>query len=204
VSAALHRHDLGLSWVFDDPLERACHALADGGRVWLIDPAQDDAALAAAAELGEPAAVIQLLDRHGRDCKAIAQRLGVPRLKLPREVPDSPFEAISVLDVPPWHEAALWWPARNALVVAELVGTSRHITLDAAPAGIHPMLRLFPPGKLRGYAPEHLLPGHGAPLHGPDAAAALEEAYARSRRDIPRLGLALPRIGRAANQAWRP
>ena len=69
MSATLHRHDLGLSWVSDDPLERACHALADAGRVWLIDPVDDAAALAAAAELGEPAAVVQLLDRHGRDCR---------------------------------------------------------------------------------------------------------------------------------------
>jgi hypothetical protein len=31
-------HELGLSWVVEEPLERASHALvADGGRVWLID-----------------------------------------------------------------------------------------------------------------------------------------------------------------------
>jgi hypothetical protein len=203
VSATLHRHDLGVTWVVDEPLARASHALADGGRVWLVDPVDDAAALAAAAELGEPAAVVQLLDRHNRDCRTIAERLGVPWLRVPAEVPDSPFEVLRLLDIPGWHEVALWWPARNALVVAEVVGTSPHVTLDAAPAGIHPMLRLFPPGRLRTYVPEHLLTGHGPPLHGPAAATALEQAYARSRRDVPRMLRALPRLGRAANQAWR-
>src|SRR3954471_11739112 len=48
-------HDLGLSWVMDDVMERACHALrGDDGRVWLIDPARDDEALAAAAALRPP------------------------------------------------------------------------------------------------------------------------------------------------------
>jgi hypothetical protein len=201
VSTTLHRHDLGLSWVVDEPLERASHALASGGRVWLIDPVDDGPALDAALALGEPAAVLQLLDRHGRDCRAIAERLGVPRLKVPDEVPDSPFEVVPALHVPRWHESALWWPERNALVVAEVLGTSGHLTLGAAPAGVHPMLRLFPPGRLREYVPEHLLVGHGPPLHGDEARGAVEEAYARSRRDIPRMARALPRLLRAGSQA---
>ena len=203
MSATIFRHDAGVSWVLDEPLERASHALADAGRVWFVDPVDDDPALEAAGALGEPAAVVQLLDRHGRDCRVIAERLGVPRLRVPREVPDSPFEVIPVLNVPRWHEVALWWPGRNALVVAEVVGTSKHATLGAAAAGIHPLLRLMPPGRLRTFVPEHLLTGHGPPLHGPEAGRALEDAYARSRRDIPRMALVLPRLGRAADQAWR-
>jgi hypothetical protein len=203
VSVTLLRHDLGISWVVDEPLERACHALADGGRVWLVDPVDDPVAVEAALALGEPAAVLQLLDRHGRDCRALAERLGVPRLKVPDAVPDSPFEVVPALRLPRWRESALWWPARRALVVAEVVGTSRHVTLGAAAAGIHPLLRLAPPGALRGFAPEHLLTGHGAPLHGPAAAEALDTAYRRSRRDIPRMALELPRLGRAAGQRWR-
>ena len=59
-------------------------------------------------------------------------------------------------------------------------------------AGIHPFVRALPPGSLRGYEPEHLLMGHGAPAHGPNAAEGLENAYARSRRDIPRVLAKLP------------
>jgi hypothetical protein len=48
------------------------------------------------------------------------------------------------------------------------------------------MLRALPPKSVRGYDVEHLFPGHGAPIHGPEAATELEKAYARSRRDIPK------------------
>ena len=66
------QHELGISWVGPGAIARAAHAVADGGRVWLIDPFDDTGALEAAAQLGQPAAVIQLLDRHNRDCQSIA------------------------------------------------------------------------------------------------------------------------------------
>lgn len=204
MSAVLHTHDLGLSWVMEEPLQRTSHALADGGRVWFVDPVDEPAAMAAAAALGEPAGVLQLLDRHGRDCAAIAQRLGVPRLRVPESVPDSPFEVVpSAVRLPRWSEVALWWPARRTLVVAEVLGTSPLYTLDSGAVGMHVMLRLAPPGRLRRFDPEHLLPGHGAPVHGPQTAAEIDAAYARSRRDLPKLLLKLPSMGRAANQTWR-
>jgi hypothetical protein len=204
VSVTLHAHDLGLSWVVDEPLQRTSHALADGGRVWFVDPVDDPDAMAAAAELGEPAGVVQLLDRHGRDCRAIADRLGLPRLRLPREVPGSPFEVVPAgVLLPRWSEVALWWPARRALVVAEVLGTSPHYTLDSGAVGIHALLRLAPPDRFRHRDPEHLLTGHGAPLHGPGVSDEIEAAYARSRRDIPKMAFKLARMGRAAGQALR-
>src|SRR3954447_18260774 len=91
--ATIHRHELGVSWVMDDAMERACHALRDDdGRVWLVDPARDDEALAAAAALGPPAGVLQLLDRHNRDCAALAAALEVPHLRVPQQdVAGAPF-----------------------------------------------------------------------------------------------------------------
>jgi hypothetical protein len=205
VRVRLLEHELGLTWVVEEALERASHALRDdAGRVWLIDPVDDGgSAVDRALALGSPAGVIRLLDRHGRDCDALAARLGVPLLSLPDAIPGSPLEVIRVLDVPGWHERALWWPERRALVVAEVVGTTPHTTLgDSRPAGIHPLLRLRPPGALRSYQPEHLLPGHGAPIHGPGAARALHDAYANSRRDLPRLLLALPALLGASRGRW--
>jgi hypothetical protein len=198
----VYEHELGLSWVCDDALARTSHALADGGRVWLVDPVDDAVALERATSLGEPAGVIQLLDRHNRDGAAIAARLGVPHHRLPAAVPDSPFTLLPLLDIPGWHEVALWWDGRRGLAVAEVVGTSPHVTLGAGDAGIHPMLRLTPPGAIRGLRPEHLLTGHGAPLHGSDAADALHRAYARSRRDIPRMVRAAPTLLRAGKGRW--
>ena len=197
MTATLHPHPLGLSWTMDEPMLRSSHALATDTGVWLVDPVDDEDALSAVAALGPPAGVVQLLDRHGRDGVAVAARLGVPHVRLPAALPDSPFQVLRVLDVPGWRERALWWPEPRALVVAEAVGTGRVYTLGAAPAGMHFLLRPWPPAALRGFVPEHLLPGHGPPLHGPEAADGLRAAYARARRDLLRLPLAVPDVLRA-------
>lgn len=184
----------GFSWFPKEAMTRTGHALAAGDGVWFVDPVDVPEAMERAAALGAPAGVIQLLDRHNRDCAAIAARLGVPHLKVPDAVPGSPFEVVRVLDVPGWHEAALWWPEHRVLVVAEMIGTNAGFRLGDEPAGMHLVLRALPPGALRGYQPEHLLVGHGRGVHGPEAAAALEQAYARSRRDLPRLAIRVPQL----------
>jgi hypothetical protein len=197
--ARIHEHDLGLTWVMDDAMERAAHALRDDdGRVWLIDPVEDDDALQRVAALGTPAGVIQLLDRHNRDCAPLAGRLGIPHLRVPEELPGTPFTAQRVVRNRFWREVALWWPARKALVVAEALGTTPAFAVGDGPVGIHPMLRLLPPNGLKGFGPEHLLVGHGAPLHGPEVGAQVDRAIARSRHDVPKLMLKLPALIRAA------
>jgi hypothetical protein len=193
---SVEEHELGLTWVVAEPMERAFHALVDDRRVWLVDPV-DGPEMEDAVALGEPAGVLQLLDRHDRDCAAIAARLGVPRLKVPDSVPGSPFEALAAVRIPRWQETALWWPAKKALVVAEVLAANQMHTGGEQRVGIHLFLRPWPPGSLRGYRPEHLLLGHGRPVHGPEAAAAVETAYARSRRDLPRVLWRLPGAVRA-------
>jgi hypothetical protein len=188
----------GFSWFPEESLTRTAHALDTGDGVWLIDPVDVPDAVERAQALGPPAGVIQLLDRHNRDCAPLAARLGVPHLRLPAAIPGSPFEVIEVLKVPRWHELALWWPERRVLVVAEMIGTNRVYALGNGPAGIHPLLRTFPPGALRGYEPEHLLVGHGRGVHGPAAATALADAYDRARKDLPKLALQVPAMARAA------
>lgn len=190
----VEEHELGLTWVVEEPMERAFHALADDGKVWLVDPL-DGPELEAAAELGEPAGVLQLLDRHNRDCAEIAARFGVPHLKVPDAVPNSPFEAIAAVRMAPWRETALWWPRRQALIVAEALAANPMHT-GGRRLGVHLFLRALPPQSLRRYRPEHLLLGHGRGIHGPEAAAELEAAYARSRRDLPRVLFGLPSAAR--------
>jgi hypothetical protein len=190
--AAYDEYPFGFTWVIDEAMARASHAIADGGRVWLIDPVDTGDAIERARALGEPAAVLQLLDRHNRDCAAVAGRLGIPHLTVPDAIPDSPFEVIKMADGRFWRERALWWPAQRALVVAEALGTNAMITGGAAPVGVHMMLRLTPPKRLRAFAPEHLLVGHGAGVHGPSTPAAIDEALSRSLRDLPRVLVKLP------------
>jgi hypothetical protein len=194
----------GFSWFPDEALTRTAHALDTGDGVWLVDPVDVPEALERAAALGTAAGVVQLLDRHNRDCAEIAARLGVPHLRLPAAIPGSPFAIVPVLRIPGWHEIALWWPERRALVVAELIGTNSVYALGGGAAGVHPMLRLAAPGALRGYAPEHLLVGHGRGVHGPAAAEALARAYSRARKDLPLLVGRVPAMLSAAVAARRP
>lgn len=195
MSNSIQRHPLGLTWLETSGMRRAAHALRAGGRVWLVDPFDDDTALSAVTELGTLAAVIQLLDRHNRDCGPIAQRLEIPLLRLPGSVSDSPFTVVPVMSRPWWREVALWWEAERALVVAEAVGTAPAFTLGRR-VGIHPLLRLRPPrGALTAHSPERLLVGHGAAIES-GAAAAIDEALSGSLSDIPQLVLRLPRLVR--------
>ena len=85
-----------------------------------------------------------------------------------------------------------------------MVGATPVHAFGGSRAGMHPLLRLAPPGALRGYAPEHLLVGHGLGVHGPAAAEALADAYARARKDLPRLVGMLPAMARAAVARRRP
>ncbi|HLH65009.1 MAG TPA: hypothetical protein VKV27_04860 [Solirubrobacteraceae bacterium] len=191
MASAIERHELGLTWVEERGLRRAAHALADGGRVWLVDPFEDEVALAAACELGRPAAVLQLLDRHERDCGRLAQRLEVAHLRLPSVLPDSPLTVVRVIWRRWWHELALWWEDRQALIVAEALGTAPVMALGRR-VGLHPLLRLSPPrAALTVHRAERLLVGHGRPLHA-GASDAIAEALGAARTDLPRLARALP------------
>jgi len=186
--------DFGITWVMDEAMARASHALAKDGRVWIIDPVDDHDAMAKVAELGEPAAVLQLLDRHNRDCRAIADRLGVPLVSLPDEVKSTPFKTIDVVSNPLWKEKALWWPKKRVLVVAEALGSNQMYRPTEAGAGVHIGMRLTPPRESLGtYLPKHLLFGHGESIHGSQATTALQDALDRSRRDIPGALMGLPK-----------
>src|SRR3954471_20384904 len=189
----LSEHPLGLTWVVDDPLLRASHALVHDGRVWFVDPVDAPEAMERAAALGEPAGVLQLFVGHSRDGRAIAQRLGVPLHVTPDVLPDSPFSVLN-LDLGPWKERALWWPEPKGLVVGESVGTATHYAVGHGPVGIHPLRRVIPPTRLKPFRPEDLLVGHGPPVHGGNTATALLDAIDRSRRDLPRLILNTPQI----------
>src|SRR5918999_6028842 len=112
-----------IGWIDESRLRRASHALAAAGRVWVFDPIAGDGVEERIRSLGEPAAVVQLLDRHDRDAAPLARRLGVPHEVVPTELPDSPFHLLRVTRSRFWSEAALWWPERRILVCADAVGT---------------------------------------------------------------------------------
>jgi hypothetical protein len=193
-ATTIQEHPFGFTWVLDEPMARASHALADEGRVWLVDAVDAPGMVERAQELGEVVAVVQLLDRHNRDCETIAARLGVPHLKVPDALPGTPFEVIPVVSWKRWAENALWWPARRTLVVAEAVGTSPWFTVGSDAVGVHAFLRPLPPRVLGRFAPEHLLVGHGTGVDGDAARNGLRRALDGARRDVPRWLLGLPKL----------
>jgi hypothetical protein len=188
----------GFSWVQDEPMARASHAIADGGRVWLVDPVDSPGMVERAQALGELAGVIQLLDRHNRDAEAICARVGVPHLRLPDELPATPFEVVPVVAWRRWTEKALWWPANRTLVVAEAVGTTPWYTVGTQPIGVHALLRPFPPRSLKAFAPDRVLVGHGTNVEGDAARKGLRRALESARRDVPRWLLELPKLLRSS------
>jgi hypothetical protein len=179
--------DAGLGWIDDGSVPRTSHALAVDGRVWLIDAVEpaDDAAHAVAG-LGEPAGVIQLLDRHRRDSAALAWRLGVPLHVTPFDgVPGAPFDPVAIVRQRFWREVALWWPEERVLLCGDALGTVGYFVASGELLGVHPLLRLTPPKALARFAPRHVLCGHGEGVHGDEAAPALDEALATARRRFP-------------------
>ena len=189
-------HELGISWLPDagETMQRACHVLRLGGGVWVVDPVDVAGLDERIADVGDPTGVVQLLDRHDRDCAAIAERLAVPHHRLPLDgIDGAPFEAVSLIRNRLWNEVALWAASERALVVPEAVGTAPYFRAGDERVGIHPMLRGLPPRKLAAYDPVHLLTGHGTGMHGPETTDALRDALDGSRRRIPKAILSMIR-----------
>ena len=103
----------GFGWIVDEPMARASHALVADGKVWLVDPLAWPAAIDHARTLGEPAGVVQLLDRHNRDCGALAEQLGIPHVVAPDELSGSPFELVPIMRRKRWREVC-WQPRGSA------------------------------------------------------------------------------------------
>jgi hypothetical protein len=187
----------GFGWIVDEAMERTSHALAADGKVWLVDAVDWPEGVDRALTLGEPAGVIQLLDRHNRDCATVAARLGVAHLVVPDEVSESPFTLVPVMRRKRWRESALWWPETRTLVVADALGTNRFYTAGKAPIAVHLLLRLTPPRVLAAYEPARILVGHGEAFAGRDATSALRDALCDSRRGLPGALVRLPFAGRS-------
>jgi len=177
-------------WVLDEFLQRCSHALIVDGRVWVIDPLDGDGVDERIRAAGQPAGVIQLLDRHNRDCSAFADRLGVPHHVLPRRpIERVPFEFLPVRQGQLWKEVALWWPQRQVLVCGDALGTVPALRVGGEQLALHPLLRPFPPRRLGEVDPQHVLCGHGEGVHGDAAAPAVREALVTARRRLPRAWL---------------
>jgi hypothetical protein len=186
----------GFGWSTDEErIPRTSHAIRAGNRVWLLDVVDGDGLDERIAALGEPAAVVQLLDRHNRDCATVADRLGVPLHVTPFDpLEGAPFLAFPIMRQRFWREIALWFSTERILVCADALGSLDYFRAPGEPFGVHPVLRLFPPRRsLAGLEPEHILFGHGDGFHGPGAPDALRTALSTARKRLPTALLAAAR-----------
>ncbi len=201
----IDRFEDGVGWIAhpDEGMQRASHALAADGDVWVVDPVDAPGIDDLLAEFGDVAGVVVGLDRHKRDADALADRHDVPvylhrhlsevadALSAPTEtydegLPGTDYRAIPVADNRLWTEVALFDPEGGTLVVPEAVGTVSYFRAGDERLGVHPMLRPVPPRKQLGdLAPERILVGHGAGVTD-DATRALDDALRGARRRAPR------------------
>lgn len=188
--------EYGFAWSIEgERLTRTSHAIRAQGGVWLTDAVDGPGLDEQVAALGEPAGVVQLLDRHQRDCAAVADRLGVPLHVTPfAGMANAPFLALPIVRNRLWREVALWFSEERTLVLGDALGSLPYFRASGEPFGVHPALRPFPPKRaLAALGPVHILFGHGDGHHGPEATEALRTALETSRRRIPQALLATAR-----------
>lgn len=202
---AIDRRDHGVGWMAypNETMQRASHAIEVDGEVWVADPVDAEGLDDLLAEYGDVAGTVVLLDRHKRDAAAVANRHDasvyvpewmddvVPELdarveRVHTELEDTGIGVHKIVNNRFWQEAVLMVEDRGELVVPEAVGTADYFTTGKERLGVHPMLRPFPPGKLRRFSPERVLVGHGEGVHE-DAAAALSDAISGSLARTPKL-----------------
>jgi hypothetical protein len=201
----IDRNDNGVGWIAypDETMQRASHALAVDGEVWVIDPVDAEGLDDLFAEYGEVAGVVILLDRHKRDAAEIARRhdvsvwvpsfmdgveseLDAPVERFRHDLADTGYVVHEVLNNRFWQEALLYNEDNGVLVVPEAVGTPEYFRTGSEVLGVHPALRPFPPKKLTRLDPESLRVGHGAGIHE-DTTATLHEAIEGARGRLPAL-----------------
>ncbi|MEF8975748.1 MAG: hypothetical protein V5A21_05930 [Halapricum sp.] len=202
----IDRYDGGVGWIAypDEEMQRASHAVVgEEGGVWVLDPVDAEGLDELLAEYGEVAGVVVLLDRHKRDADAIARRhespvyvpdwmsgveskLDAPVERVHTDLEESGFGVHRLIDNALWQEAVLYGEHDGTLVVPESLGTAEYFLTGGERLGVHPALRLKPPRKLRRFAPERVLVGHGEGVPT-DAARAIDDALDGARRRAPRL-----------------
>lgn len=199
VFTALDTHG-SFTWIAhpDEWMERASAAVVVTGATYLVDPVDTPVLDGRLTGLPPVRGVIRLLNRHGRDGEAVAERLGVeviPAYDVGRVHPD--LVLLPVADALGWREAAIWIPGRRVLVVAETLGTVEYFhARDGDRLGMHPMIRVLPPRQaFAGLEPVAVAVGHGPPLLAGDAAAVIAGVMSTARRDLPRAWLHAAIVG---------
>lgn len=166
----------GFGWIGkpEEKMKRTSHAFVDDG-LYLVDPLDAQNLDEKIDEFGEVKGIVLLFERHERDSEKLAERYDCPVYvpewfereldteveKISGNVPGTDWEIHTVVESRMANEAALYNRNTRTLIVADALGTTKHLRGRGEKLGMNPLYRLNPPKKLLDFEPERIFCGHG-------------------------------------------
>lgn len=166
----------GFGWIArpEEKMQRTSHSFVDDG-VYLVDPVDAENLDQKIKEYGEVKGIVILFGRHTRDSEEIAKRYECPIYvpewfsrdlkgevkKIKDKVPGTDWEIHTVKDSSISREAVLYNRKNKTLIVADTLGTAKHLRGRGEELGMSPLYRFNPPKKLLEFNPERIFCGHG-------------------------------------------
>jgi len=166
----------GFGWIAktEENMKRTSHAFAEDG-VYLVDPLDAENLDNKISEFGKVKGIVILFGRHVRDSEKLAERYDCPVFvperfereldadirKISDKIPGTDWEIHTVVDSRISKEAALYHRETSTLIVADSLGTAKHLRGRGEKLGMSPLYRFNPPQKLLDFEPERIFCGHG-------------------------------------------
>ena len=190
----------GFGWIGkpEENMKRTSHAFVDDSDVFLVDPVDAENLDEKIEEFGEVKGIVLLFERHERDSEKLAERYDCPVYvpewfereldaeveKVSGKVPGTDWEMHTVVESRMANEAALYNENTGTLIVADALGTTKHMRGRGEELGMNPLYRLNPPRKLLKFEPERILCGHGKGITE-NATITMRGTIRRGRRKTP-------------------
>ena len=186
----------GFGWIGkpEENMKRTSHAFVDEG-LYLVDPVDAENLDEKIDEFGEVEGIVLLFERHERDCEKLAERYDCPIYvpewfereldaevkKISDKVPGTDWEIHTVIESRMANEATLYNRDTRTLIVADALGTVKHLRGRGEKLGMNPLYRLNPPQKLLDFEPERIFCGHGKGITE-NATETMKETISKGRR----------------------
>jgi hypothetical protein len=187
----------GFGWIGrpGEKMKRTSHAFVEDGEVYLVDPLDARNLDQKIDEYGEVKGLIVLFGRHVRDSEKLADKYDCPIyvpewfereldaevVRVSGNIPDTELEIHDVVDSRFGNEAALYHENTKTLMVADSLGTARHLRGRGEELGMSPLYRLNPPERLLNFEPERIFCGHGEGVQQ-DASWIMERTIREGKR----------------------
>ena len=188
----------GFGWIArpEENMLRTSHAFEDNG-VYLVDPLDAENLDKKISEFGKVEGIVVLFERHVRDSEKLADSYDCPVYvpkwfdreldaeveKVSDKVPGTDWEIHTVIDSKISKEAALYHRETKTLIVADSMGTAKHLRGRGEKLGMSPLYRFKPSRKLLDFEPEKIFCGHGEGIRE-NASETMEETIRMGRRKI--------------------